>query len=385
MADISKITVGGQTYNIKDTTARQAVAGGMHFIGTTSTAITDGSTTTTLTAATTGSLTKTTGFVAGDVVIYNKKEFVWTGTQWAEFGDITTLGAMATADSASGTLSMTNTAHKHQYSIYHIHNLPALSLEGTATAKVSGSISLSAKTGSDFGWFTSNAGGYIPVSSDFGFESIYGVNAANTSTTVVTGVSGSLTTGTAYNASKLVTAGSTPTYSAVTIPTMTDKGTMFAASVNASTETLVLTAGSAPTAGSVSVNSLTGVGSMPTFSDVTIQNITGVNFSKSTANISYATVSGEKSVITSINEPAEIGDANYATELKDTIAASLASNVAASIDLSKVTTKRANTTEDFVNTGSLTKYTDTPVILSNGSYISATQDVKITLSPDKKS
>ena len=56
----------------------------MHLIGTTTTALTDGATTATLDGT---SLSKTTGFVAGDVVLYSGKEFVWTGAAWELLGD----------------------------------------------------------------------------------------------------------------------------------------------------------------------------------------------------------------------------------------------------------------------------------------------------------
>ena len=68
-----------------------SLTGAMHFIGITSTALTDGATTATLTAKSTNSLTKTTGFVAGDVVLYSttagETEFVWTGSAWELIGD----------------------------------------------------------------------------------------------------------------------------------------------------------------------------------------------------------------------------------------------------------------------------------------------------------
>jgi len=62
------------------------LTGAMHFIGTTSTELTDGATTATLAAKSAGSLTKTTGFASGDVVIYNDMEFVWTGSAWELLG-----------------------------------------------------------------------------------------------------------------------------------------------------------------------------------------------------------------------------------------------------------------------------------------------------------
>lgn len=64
--------------------ATSGLTGAMHLIGTTTTALSDGAVTATL--AGTG-LSKTTGFVSGDVVLYSNKEFVWTGAAWELLGD----------------------------------------------------------------------------------------------------------------------------------------------------------------------------------------------------------------------------------------------------------------------------------------------------------
>ena len=58
----------------------------MHFIGITSTELTNGATTSPLVPKSNGSLTKTTGFASGDVVIYSQYEFVWTGSAWELLG-----------------------------------------------------------------------------------------------------------------------------------------------------------------------------------------------------------------------------------------------------------------------------------------------------------
>ena len=63
--------------------ALAGLSGAMHFIGITTTVLTDGATTATL--AGTG-LRKTTDFDAGDVVIYSDSEFVWTGSAWERLG-----------------------------------------------------------------------------------------------------------------------------------------------------------------------------------------------------------------------------------------------------------------------------------------------------------
>jgi hypothetical protein len=77
--DANKIPTSAAVYS-----AISGLSGAMHFIGTTTTALTDGATTATLAGS---GLNKTTGFVAGDVVIYDSKEFVWTGSAWEILGD----------------------------------------------------------------------------------------------------------------------------------------------------------------------------------------------------------------------------------------------------------------------------------------------------------
>lgn len=79
----------------------------MHYAGITTTALTDGSTTATLTI---DEETKTfTSSDAGAVVIYQEKEFVWNGTKWQEFGSTGSLKALAFKDSASGSYTPAGT------------------------------------------------------------------------------------------------------------------------------------------------------------------------------------------------------------------------------------------------------------------------------------
>lgn len=99
MADISKITLpSGTTYDFKDTVARQAAAGGIKLIGETTTALTDESTTNPI-------MVNDESYTAvnQDAVFYGKKEFVFDGTKWHEFGDMSGLGSLATKNSASGS------------------------------------------------------------------------------------------------------------------------------------------------------------------------------------------------------------------------------------------------------------------------------------------
>lgn len=110
MANIAKIKVGQSIYDIKDAAARNdistlnskmnSVTSAMHFIGITTTPLTDGATTSTLAG---DSLKKTTGFADGDFVIYNNSEFVWNSTKWNELGSTGSLKKLAFKDEASGS------------------------------------------------------------------------------------------------------------------------------------------------------------------------------------------------------------------------------------------------------------------------------------------
>ena len=135
MADISKVNIGGTTYNIKDRQARldieslqSSLTGAMHYIGTTidPTSIADNSTSVayiktgdasaigyysgTAPTATTYTYNGVTYNVryselkAGDVVICGKLEFAYSDADkaWHEFGSTGSLKALAFKDNASG-------------------------------------------------------------------------------------------------------------------------------------------------------------------------------------------------------------------------------------------------------------------------------------------
>lgn len=108
MADISKITLpSGTTYDIKDQGARDLISELLNYttyLGVTTTALTDGSTTNPITING-SSVTATNGCIA----TYNTKEFIFNGTAWQKFGDLSGLGALAYKDSASGTATVPKT------------------------------------------------------------------------------------------------------------------------------------------------------------------------------------------------------------------------------------------------------------------------------------
>jgi hypothetical protein len=114
MADLSKIKLpSGTSYNLKDAQARadietikSSITGGMHYIGVTTTALTDGSTTNPITID-----TKSVTAESGDIAIYGKKEFIFSDTDssWHEFGDMGSLKSLAFKDSASGSYTPSGT------------------------------------------------------------------------------------------------------------------------------------------------------------------------------------------------------------------------------------------------------------------------------------
>lgn len=157
--------------------ALAGLSGAMHFIGITTTALTDGANTTTL--AGTG-LSKTTGFVAGDVVIYSDSEFVWTGSSWERLGrdsswaldsavvhksDFTAKGQLlkGTGNGTYDTLAPnTDTTGKVLYMASSTAAWKQLGITTTGhTAKAVTAVAYTANTGS---WSTLNKGSGVSIS-----------------------------------------------------------------------------------------------------------------------------------------------------------------------------------------------------------------------------
>ena len=128
MADksyISKIQLpsGSEPYWIKDSEARtqinalsNIVSGALVVCGETTTALSNGATTNPVAvkyAVTIRGVEYAAGqnynAVAGDVFFYNNKEFVFDGTNWIEFGDITGLGNLAFSDQTSASYTPSGT------------------------------------------------------------------------------------------------------------------------------------------------------------------------------------------------------------------------------------------------------------------------------------
>lgn len=108
MANIKKITLpSGTTYDIVDQGARDLIdemSGYTDFLGVTTTALTDGATTNPIKINNVDVTAK-----KGNIVTYGSAEFIFNGTAWQLFGDLSGLGDLAFKDSASGTVAVPKT------------------------------------------------------------------------------------------------------------------------------------------------------------------------------------------------------------------------------------------------------------------------------------
>lgn len=135
---ISQVQIGENTYDIKDAEARQLISNleaYTDYLGVTTTALTDGATTNPITINGENVTAK-----KGNIVNYGSKEYIFNGTAWNEFGDLSALGDLAYEDSAegsytpAGTVSGTAVSYSPTSaavnSITAVGTLPSLSVSG---------------------------------------------------------------------------------------------------------------------------------------------------------------------------------------------------------------------------------------------------------------
>ena len=125
MPDLKKIKLpNGTTYDLRDSRVDSIISQGTRWVGVTTTAITDGSTTSTIMIDGESHAAET-----GDIASYNNMEFIWNGTIWQEFGSTGSLKALAFKDTASGTVSVPKT-----YSF--TGSSTSVSVSGTTTGSI---------------------------------------------------------------------------------------------------------------------------------------------------------------------------------------------------------------------------------------------------------
>ena len=114
MADISQIKLpNGTTYNIKDANARErieALESFTTYLGVTTTALTDGATTNPITIN-----GQSVTAQSGNIVLYGNQEFIFDGTHWNQFGDLSSLGSLAYKNTASGSFTPSGTVSQPSF------------------------------------------------------------------------------------------------------------------------------------------------------------------------------------------------------------------------------------------------------------------------------
>jgi hypothetical protein len=251
---ISRITLpSGNTYDLKDAKAREdiealqsAVAGGITFVGVTTTAISDGSTTSSITVN-----NATHAATKGDLVFYGDKEFVWDGTKWIEFGDLGTLGALAYKNSASGSYTPAGSVSKPTFT--------GDSMTSTGSFTPAGSVTVSTN---------STANKTATVSAASSGTATY-TPAGSVSQPTFTGSSTSVSV-TGTPAGTVSKPNITVTPSTTTVNSITNVGSLPSWSGTVSNETLTVTwnAGALPTKGnnqSVMTGASAALAAAPTF------------------------------------------------------------------------------------------------------------------------
>lgn len=144
LPEISKITLPtGTTYRIKDEVARQGMSGAIVLRGTTTTALTDGATTNPITLDTTPPTEYTA--VANDAVFYGNKEFVFDGTNWHEFGDMSGVRNMGKVDQGTVTIKPKGTNSSSAVS-FSAHTTDKVLGEDTTFTNSTSSVSFGAHT-----------------------------------------------------------------------------------------------------------------------------------------------------------------------------------------------------------------------------------------------
>lgn len=295
MADISKITLpSGTTYNLKDAQAREdietirtAVSGGVSFLGITTTEITDGSTTSSVTVG-----DKTLSAINGALVIYGDDEFVWSDSdsKWHRFGPAGTFGALAYKDTASASYKPAGTVSKPTFTG------SSSSVTITATDNTSGNytpagtVSKPTFTGASM----TSSGSYTPA----GTVSVSTKSTENKTAAVSPASSG---TATYTPAGSVSTPTITVTPNTTTVNSITAVGTLPSWTATVASENLTLgwDAGTLPTKGgntTVATGIKSATSSQPTFTGTGVRLVTGNIAVPSAYTASFTGTEGSVSV-----------------------------------------------------------------------------------------
>ena len=273
MADtptISKITLpNGTTYDLKDAKARediaaieQAIAGGVTFMGETTTALTDGATTNPI-VINGSSVTALKGYL----VVSGSKEYVFDGTKWIELGDLSALGALAWKDSVSATYTPAGTVSKPTFTGTEANVTITAADNASGNYQPKGTVSQPTFTGSSMtstGDFT--PAGSISVSTATTENKTATVSAAASGTTTYT--PGGTVTQPTFSGSAMSSTGNFTPAGTVALTNTNKTATVSKANSGTATYTpegsVAAPTISVKTAGTTTtVNSITAVGTLP--------------------------------------------------------------------------------------------------------------------------
>ena len=256
MPNIKQITLpSGTTYDIVDQGARDlidALGNYTVFLGVTSTALTDGATTNPI-VINGESVTARTG----DIVTYGSQEFIFNGTAWQAFGDLSGLGSLAFKNSASGnftpqgSVTVGTSASKHAVS---------KASSGATTYTPEGTVGLVSAGGQNYAVSKASSGTatYTPEGS---------VSLTNTSKSISLDRAAGTSSNYTVKEAKTVTVGTTSTTPTVTIAEGSSSDYQVTGTVGTPTITV--------TPSTTTVNSITAVGTLPTLTTtVTNENLT---------------------------------------------------------------------------------------------------------------
>ena len=275
---ISQVTLpSGQTYDIKDSQARadivdirRIIAGGVHYIGAVADApahqISDGDTTKDITVKDGTSSTKSVTAVSGDIVTQGNDEFIFDGTAWRAFGNITGLKAFAFADTGTASYTPAGTVSKPTFtgSSSSVTITATTSASGNYTP--AGTVSQPTFTGSSstvtITATDSSSGNYTPKGTvsqptftGTSFTSTGSVDIPTSAETTLTTTSTTLavskaSSGTATYTPQGSVSGTAVTLNTTSVNSITAVGTLPSATYDAETENLAFSWGSLPTKGS---------------------------------------------------------------------------------------------------------------------------------------
>lgn len=263
MPDIKKITLpNNTTYDLRDSRVDSIISQGTRWVGVTTTAISDGSTTSTIVIDGDSHSAE-----IGDICSYNNMEFIWNGTKWQEFGSTGSLKALAFKDSASGTVavpatytftgtpvnvSVTGTTAGNVSETKDIVTVSPAS-SGTATYTPDGDVTVTPTTTSCYVASSSTGGGSVTAGS-FTTNTPTSFSVSNETLTITAGSAASCTLPTVV----------LPSFSSQTVATGITSSSFVGAGVRLVTDSQVLTGASFSGASMTSTGSVTATGSVTT-------------------------------------------------------------------------------------------------------------------------